>query len=251
MTPRYRASFFDLDDTLFDHQTHRREALTAVAQTFEPLRGISLVQLESSHEAHLQRIHHAVLNGQLSVTQARMERMRGLLRDFGIEPDDIQVEACERTYRAAYDRQWRAVPGARQLLAALRGLGIWIGVITNGLWSEQTGKLRALGLESAVDDIIVSETVGSRKPARSFFEYALGRAAVEPTQCVVVGDLWEVDIQGALEMGLDSIWLNRYERRSVPTATVTEVTSLLPTSAVLRLFLKHPPPSCAPHDAVI
>lgn len=238
MTPRYRASLFDLDDTLFDHQAHRREALTALTKAFASLRGINLTELESSHETHLQRTFHAVLNGQLSVAQARIERMRGLLRDFGIELDNEQIDACERTYRAAYDREWRAVPGSRELLVALRELGVWIGVVTNGLWSEQTKKLHVIGLESAVDEIIVSETVGSRKPTRAFFEYALGRAGVDAAECVVVGDLWDVDIKGALEMGIDSIWLNRYGRAAVPTAKVTEISSLLPTSAALRLFLK-------------
>ena len=30
MKPRFKAALFDLDDTLFDHQFHRREALGAL-----------------------------------------------------------------------------------------------------------------------------------------------------------------------------------------------------------------------------
>jgi HAD superfamily hydrolase (TIGR01509 family) len=238
MTPRYRAALVDLDDTLFDHQAHRREALTALSESVPSLRGVKLADLESSHETHLVRTHMALLNGQFSFSQARLERMRGLLSDFGANADDAELEECEHIYRRAYNREWRAVPGSRELLKALRELGVWIGVATNGLWSEQTEKLRVLGFDGAVDDIIVSENVGHRKPTRQFFEHALSRAGVGPSECVVIGDLWDVDIQGALDMGIDAIWLNRYGRTCVPTATVVEVLSLLPTNAVLHFFLK-------------
>ena len=128
---------------------------------------------------------------------------------------------------------------ARALLASLRKLGIWIGVITNGLESRQAEKLRVLRLENMINEMIVSETVGSKKPAQSFFEYALTRAGVAPNECIVVGDLWETDIQGALNIGLDSIWLNRYGRTCEPTAKVIEVTSFLPTTKIVKLFLEN------------
>jgi HAD superfamily hydrolase (TIGR01662 family) len=238
MTLKYRAVLFDLDDTIFDHQAHRREALVALGRFIPSLSEISLKDIESVHETQLQRTHLALLDGKLTVSQARTERMRGLLNDFGIEADDALADTCEEIYRAAYNRKWRAVPGARELLTSLRKLGIWIGVITNGLELRQAEKLRALRLENMIDEMIVSEKVGSKKPAQSFFEYALTRADVSPNECIVVGDLWETDIQGALNMGLDSIWLNRYGRTCEPTAKVMEVTSLLPTAKMVKLFLK-------------
>lgn len=239
MTLKYRAALFDLDDTIFDHQAHRREALVALGRFIPALSAISFKDIESAHEAQLQRTHLALLDGKRTVSQARTERMRGLLNDFGIEADDALADTCEEIYRAAYNRKWRAVPGARALLTSLRKLGIWIGVITNGLESRQAEKLRALRLENMIDEMIVSETVGSKKPAQSFFEYALTRAGVSPTECIVVGDLWETDIQGALNMGLDSIWLNRYGRIGEPSAKVMEVTSLLPTAKMVKLFIKN------------
>jgi putative hydrolase of the HAD superfamily len=239
MTLKYRAALFDLDATIFDHQAHRREALVALGRFIPSLSVISLKDIESAHEAQLQRTHLALLDGTLSVTQARTERMRGLLNDFGIEADDTLTNTCEEIYRAAYNRKWRAVPGARELLKSLRKLGIWIGVITNGQWSRQTEKLHALRLENLINEMIVSETIGSKKPAQSFFEHALARAGVSPNECIVVGDLWETDIQGALNIGLDSIWLNRYGHTYEPTAKVIEVTSLLPTTKIVKLFLEN------------
>src|SRR5688572_24219387 len=110
MTPRYRAALVDLDDTLFDHQAHRREALSALSESIPSLRGVKLPDLESSHETHLLRTHTALLNGQFSLAQARLARMRGLLSDFGAQADETELEEYEHIYRRAYDREWRAVP---------------------------------------------------------------------------------------------------------------------------------------------
>jgi len=236
MAPRYRAALFDLDDTLFDHQAHRREALAAVARHVPSLPA-DVCELEAAHDVHLQRTYAAVLDGSLSVAEARTERMRSLLSEYGVAADAALADTCEQIYREAYDRDWRAVPGAPELLRSLRAHGLWLGVITNGLWSEQSAKLGRLGLDVAVDDLIVSERVGSKKPAREFFSHAVARTGFAAAECVVIGYLWDIDIQGALDFEMDSIWLNRYGRTCEPHPRVTEVTALVPCDVVLRLFL--------------
>jgi putative hydrolase of the HAD superfamily len=237
MKPKYRAALFDLDDTVFDHQANRREALAAVARTIPELSVTDVRDLEAAHDVHLQITHVAVLDGTLSIVEARIKRMQGMLGNFGIRADVALANRCEQIYREAYDREWHAVPGAPELLRSLRQLGVWLGIITNGLWSEQTTKLRRLGLESEVDEMIVSELVGAQKPAREFFTHAVARTGVAPSQCIVIGDLLETDIKGALDFGLDSIWLNRYGRTCEPHPSVVEITSLTPLETTLQLFV--------------
>jgi phosphoglycolate phosphatase-like HAD superfamily hydrolase len=144
MTPKYRAVLFDLDDTLFDQQTHRREGLSALAKSIPELAQTSLRKLEDAHEVHLQRTHGAVLDGSLSVADARMARMRGVLNDFGIKADMALASRCEKIYREAFDREWRAVPGAPELLGSLRNHGIRLAVITNGFGRSRPPNSRNL-----------------------------------------------------------------------------------------------------------
>jgi FMN phosphatase YigB (HAD superfamily) len=91
-------------------------------------------------------------------------------------------------------------------------------------------------LDAVVNDVIVSERVGFRKPAREFFSHAVARTGFHSSECVVVGDLWDIDIQGALDYDVNSIWLNRYDRPYEAHPRVIEVKSLVPTDAVLPLF---------------
>jgi putative hydrolase of the HAD superfamily len=223
MRPKYRAALFDLDDTLLDHQLNRREALTAVARIVPAMSGIDVLELEAAHDVHLQD-------------------MRRLLRGFGVEADDTLANRCEDAYRTGYDRNWRMVPGARELMAALRELGLRIGIVTNGLTSQQMLKLDRLGLNELVDHVSISEAVGSQKPERAFFEHALAGIACAPDECVVIGDIWDIDVRGALDAGIDAIWLNRYGRRADRHPRVVEVTSWLPTEDALALFLQNAEP---------
>jgi HAD superfamily hydrolase (TIGR01509 family) len=235
---KYRAALMDLDDTIFDHQLHRREALAAVRAAIPSLAGAGIEQLERTHDLHLQRTHRALLANALTLDQARTERLRGMLSDLGCPAGDAEIALAESAYRAAYDREWRAVPGARELIRRLRELGVLIAVITNGRTLEQTAKIRALGLQDAIDHVFASEAVGAEKPAPAFFDHVMSRLSLSCAQCVVVGDLWETDIRGALDSGIDAIWLNRYEHSCAASARVREITSFEPTDEMIRIFLR-------------
>lgn len=235
---KYRAVLFDLDDTLFDHRSHRRDALAAlvVAAGLHPK--ASIASLEVAHEIHLQRTHSLLLAGKLTIECARLERLRGTLMDHGFHVDDERLRALEAVYRQAYDRHWRAVPGSIELVGALRALGAWIGVVTNGRKHDQLPKLERLGLLTRVDGILISQEMGCEKPSAEFFAAAATRANVDPSGCVVVGDLWNTDIVGAVASGMSAIWLNRYGRRPQTDAAAVEISSFSPLASVLSHFIQ-------------
>lgn len=236
MKPRFKAALFDLDDTLFDHQFHRREALGALRGFAAIDPAVTLAQLETAHDVHLQRTHGLWLAGQLTLEQARRERLHATLRSFGVEVDEAGLRACEDLYRTAYDRDWRPIPGAIALLDALKDAGLWIGLITNGGSREQRSKLEALGLQKWLDGLFISAELGCEKPSREFFSRALAGAGVAPDDCIVVGDLWPNDIEGALAAGCEAIWLNRYGQVRDPHPRVREVGGWQPLAEVLPHF---------------
>ena len=231
--PRFKAVLFDLDDTLFDHQWHRREALRAVHSAAGLPSNVTVPQLENSHEAHLQRTHTLWLAGAMTIEEARAERLTATLRDAGIDPSDGDVRRLEGVYRAAYDTERRMVQGAEALLDALKAAGLWIGIITNGGSAEQRAKIAGLGLRRWVDGIFISAEMGCEKPSAEFFGQALRAAGVQPGECMVVGDLWQTDIEGALAAGCEAIWLNRYGRTCGPHTRVMEVVGLEPLGGLL------------------
>jgi putative hydrolase of the HAD superfamily len=235
---RYRVALFDLDDTLFDHQLHRRQGLRRLQEAVPALREVAVECLEKSHEVHLQATHAAVLDNRLDLAQARMERMRLLLADFGQRAPDALLRTCQQSYQDGYGAPRHVVPGAAELLRLLRRqLGMSIAVITNGSAAEQTRKLQVLQLDQLVDAVLTSEAAGCRKPAPAFYLFALSQLQAQPAEVVALGDLWEVDILGALGAGIDAIWLNRYGHGRMPSVHgVRCIRGFVPLEDTLRLF---------------
>jgi putative hydrolase of the HAD superfamily len=100
-----------------------------------------------------------------------------------------------------------AMPGAREVLAELKGKGYRVGVISNS-----DGRLEALlrdaGLAEPLDVIFDSQVVGVEKPDPRIFHLALERTGVAPHEAIYVGDFYSLDVVGARRAGLEAILLD-------------------------------------------
>src|SRR5262249_55474385 len=68
--------------------------------------------------------------------------------------------------------------------------------------------LRAAGIADHFETIVVSDTVGWRKPAPLIFRQTLEGMGLEPADALFVGDRIDIDVAGAHGMGMDSAWIN-------------------------------------------
>lgn len=65
------------------------------------------------------------------------------------------------------------------------------------------------GIADLFDEILVSDTVGWRKPAPRIFQEALDRMRLAPAAAVFVGDRADIDVVGAQGVGMRAVWINR------------------------------------------
>jgi putative hydrolase of the HAD superfamily len=100
-----------------------------------------------------------------------------------------------------------AMNGAVEVLETLQGLGIALGLVTNGTVRAQAQKLEALGLRRYFQAVVVSEAVGVKKPQPAIFQSALARMGISAEHAWFVGDHPENDILGASRAGLRTAWL--------------------------------------------
>ena len=110
-----------------------------------------------------------------------------------------------RSYRVAE----RAVPGAHELLAALKRAGYPMFIVSNNTRVEQEGKLARLGFDHFFDALIVSGDHPFAKPDPRLFSVALDVSGVEASEAVHVGDSYANDVVGAQASGIRSIWFDR------------------------------------------
>lgn len=101
-------------------------------------------------------------------------------------------------------------------------------LITNGFEKTQWSKLNNSALAKYFTHVITSETSNSMKPQKEIFEYALKKINGNIEECIMIGDNINADIQGALNAGMDAIFVNHIKaNHSIkPTHTVYHLKEL-------------------------
>ena len=82
-------------------------------------------------------------------------------------------------------------------------------VVTNGFVEVQYEKFDKSGLRDCFAHIVLSEEVGCQKPNPRIFEEALRMNDLSAEDVVMIGDSWNSDIQGAINAGIDQIWIRK------------------------------------------
>jgi HAD superfamily hydrolase (TIGR01549 family) len=229
-----RTVLVDLDDTLFDHSHSALAGLATVRARFDALARIDLAELAALHAKHLEATHLRVLSGELTLEDARTVRFRAIARDCGA-PSSAAAELAD-AYREGYQRARRAVPGAVELLRALRAHAR-VCVVTNNLVAEQVEKLAHLEMTDLVDVLVISEEAGVAKPDPAIFRIALARCDTPADSAVMLGDSWAADVLGARAAGIRAVWLNRSNRSCPDPEQCLELISLSPTAQVVERLL--------------
>jgi HAD superfamily hydrolase (TIGR01549 family) len=224
---------FDLDDTLFDHQHSRRCGLLALQHAYPPLACLPIVDLVAEHERQLTASYDGVLDGTVSLLANRLERFRRMFVNCGVTMNAAEVELAMQRYRRAYEEHRRAVPGVISLLTHLKPR-LRIGVVTNGLVAAQQEKIVACKLEGFIDFLLTSEEAKVKKPDPRLFLLALEKAKSQREDAVVVGDSWTLDVLGAHQAGIRSIWLNRWQEPCPDTSLATELEAFEPLDHALK-----------------
>jgi putative hydrolase of the HAD superfamily len=188
------AVLFDLDETLLDRTSSLRSFLDDQFERFSgSLGSVSLDEWRDTFLALDQRGHvHKTL-----VYPA-------ILREFGGDASaGNDLFADYSSHCAAFATPFE---GMDKTLAAIRALGLPIGIVTNGETDFQTKHIEALRLQSLVDAILISQREGLRKPDAALFHRAVNRLLVSANRCLFVGDNPVEDILGAAATGMQTAW---------------------------------------------
>ncbi|MFH0794423.1 MAG: HAD-IA family hydrolase, partial [bacterium] len=96
-------------------------------------------------------------------------------------------------------------------LTELRAAGYRLGVVSNAT-AGMVNVLRVLGIERAVDFVIVSAIAGYEKPGQPIFEMAIQQSQCAPEEILFVGDHYICDYEASRKAGLNPLLINRAGR---------------------------------------
>jgi putative hydrolase of the HAD superfamily len=119
-------------------------------------------------------------------------------------------------------------PYTIEILDYLKNKNYKLHLITNGFEKTQHSKLKSSGLDKYFLEVITSEASNSLKPHKEIFEYAFQKTGALPDETIMIGDSIEVDIQGAMNAGIDQVFVNHLniDIEINPTYTVSSLKDL-------------------------
>ncbi len=142
--------------------------------------------------------------GKLEKDILRIKRFEDTLKSFQVDPSHFSEELANG-YVSISPRQTHLFPHAHETLNSLKSEGYQLHIITNGFLEVQHIKLENSALRDYFDIIVCSEEVGKNKPAPDVFHHAMNLAGAKPSESVMIGDDFKVDILGAERVGMAGI----------------------------------------------
>jgi len=229
-----KAIFLDFDETIFDHKHSAAAGLTAIGEEYEQLMEHPLEWLEEEFWKLMDWNYDQVLSKKITPDEARISRIRELFKIVGMEPPTSDLPRLGELYKTKYVEASRSIPGIKELIIRLKEKGYYLGVITNGHTESQRGRLKQLELSQYFDYLTASEEAESEKPDTKIFHYALEKANCEAHEAFMIGDAWEKDVAGALNVGMKAVW---FKRRENPAAD-SSLAPIVETTEELESILK-------------
>ena len=201
---KYYCILFDADNTLLDFDAAERKALaeTLAQYNIEPSN-----ETVEKYRTINEGLWRQLEKGQIRREKLMNERFTRFLKEIGVSGSGAEMN---RYYLNQLSTHPDLMPG--NVLDVLHELAevATMAIVTNGFDKVQSRRVKESGVAAFMEEVFVSERSESEKPNRKIFDTALRTLGVENRDHVlVVGDSLSSDIQGGINAGLDTCWLNR------------------------------------------
>lgn len=219
--------FLDLDDTILDFKMAEYKALQGTLREF----GIEPTDAICGRYSEINKRHwEALERGELTRPQVMVGRFETLFRELGVEGN---AAACSHRYMEKLGEGHDFLPGALEAVERL-SKKYKLYAATNGTKTVQTKRIQKAGLEKYFQNIFISQDIGIEKPALAFFEKCFERIpGFDPKKAMIVGDSLTSDIQGGINSGMATCWVNPSHKVSTTVKPDYEIESLAQLESLL------------------
>lgn len=199
-----KAVLWDLDETLYRRSDAARRMFPGLFR--------QCLYADRSEEFISEAVSFMMTQVKGSMTSE--EAFRALLEKYPADKPYNHTQC--RDYYYAHIRDFaKPCPEALEIVKKLKARGVKQAIVTNivpELLEHQKKKVEKLGIAPLFDEIIYSAELGCHKPDRRIFDYAAEKLGVANEDCLFVGDDPDADVTGALNAGMEAVWLDRWDR---------------------------------------
>ncbi|AKN30020.1 2-haloalkanoic acid dehalogenase [Clostridium carboxidivorans P7] len=227
---KYEIIIFDADETLFDFKKSEKYAFKNAMLEF------NIEYDENYHLKIYSDINKAIWKEfeKRLITQEKLkvERFKRLSDKLNLKFDEVKFARSYMKHLAnasfLYDD---SIPLVESLHKSYK-----LSIVTNGLTDVQNKRIRKSIIAKYFQDIVISEEVGVSKPDSKIFELALNNIKhTDKSKVLIVGDSLTSDIQGGINSGIDTCWLNSNKIANTTKFKPTyEISNLMELNDILR-----------------
>ncbi len=215
---KYTTILFDSDDTLLDFKASEKKAIYEAFKRAE-------LPFNEDIRSDYSRINHdlwkALERGEVTTDELLVLRFARLFENYGYLYDPKSMN--DLYFRCLADTDFK-MEGADEILEYLYGR-YELDIITNGVGYIQTSRLNNADIRKYIKHLFISGEIGASKPSKVFFDHVL--SAVEEKdkrKILVIGDSQTSDIKGALDSGLDCVYIGTEDSKA--TYTINNILQL-------------------------
>lgn len=197
-----RFLFLDLDDTILDFHKAERIALSKTIGDF----GVEPTEDVLSRYHVINKWHWEQLElGTMTRDEVLVKRFAMLFEERGI---DVDAVAVARAYEQNLSIGHYFLPGAEETVDAL-SKKYRLFLASNGTASVQKGRMTSANLYRFFEKVFVSQEIGHNKPSLAYFNACFAQIPdFDPAEAIMVGDSLSSDIQGGINAGIKTCWVN-------------------------------------------
>lgn len=225
---KYKHLFFDLDHTLWDGHSSSAETIATLYNAYDMQQyGISSAEdlVITFHEINYQ-LWDDLENYRITRDELIDTRFKLLLAKFSLKNDDMAAN-LSMDYKEMQETTQVYMPYIHEVLSYLQPK-YTLHIFTNGIDFINVERKMA-GIKHYFTEIIGSYTSGYFKPHPISFETAFTKTDAEVHHSLMIGDSQHTDIIGAVNMGMDCVWLNQRKQTILaqPTYEISCLSELM------------------------
>jgi len=192
-----KAVIFDLDNTLLDFVTMKREAVkNALSSMIEA--GLD-IDSKTSYKRIMQLYEE---NG----WERNQYVFNKFLREVDGRINHKYLAAGIVAYRRAKDEHLKLYPNVEKTLNEIKNRGIKLAIVSDAPSREAWMRICYLKLHNIFDVVIAFDDSKERKPSSAPFKLALGKLGLSNDEVLMVGDWPDRDVVGAKNLGIKTIF---------------------------------------------
>lgn len=219
----YKGIILDLDDTLYDYKKCHEKSIETVINY--------IIEHNEKHKnyEYIFEVYNKInnkLKHELKNTASSHNKsiyFKHLLEELKLDYSYFKI--LHHLYWTNFYTGMVCFEGVKDFIIWNKTNGIKIGILTDYETEYQIIKLEKLGLLSYIDHIVTSEEVGIEKPSVNMFFQILRKMNLSCDEVIMIGDNYEKDIIGALNVGVKSYWFNKNNKNNINCNNFTELHS--------------------------